>query len=199
MKHAARTTAAALAAAVVTLAPATAGTAGAAPHGPTGKPSATVKSQVRQLLKDIAGKDKALARVASSKAVTRLTDEDEAALVATILQDRAELAGLRAAASAADSTFDARAVRGLVRTYRVELLTQAAGVVRAAEVLGVAAVEDAEALALVDLALESALSVDSNSAGSKAALRQARAHLDAARTAWEDEDEPEVPEVPEVP
>ncbi|MBM0124861.1 hypothetical protein [Pimelobacter simplex] len=195
MKPISRTVAAGLAAAV-TLVPTATEAAGAVPHKPAGKPSPVVKSQVRQLVKDIAGKDRALARVASSKAVSRLGDDNEAVLVAAIAGDRAELADLRAEATAADSTQDARAVRVEVRTYRVELYTQAAGVVRAAEALAVEAADDVEALTFVDLALGAALSVDSNGSGSKAVLKQARAHLESARAELETVDEPEVPVTP---
>jgi hypothetical protein len=196
MKPIVRTTAAGLAAAAITLALTATEAAGAAPHHPTGKPSPAVKSQVRQLVRDIAVKDRALARVAVSKTLTRLGDEDEAVLVAAVAGDRAELADLRAEATAADSTQDARTVRAQVRAYRVELYLQAAGVVRAAESLAVEASEDEDALAFVELALDAALSVDSNGTGSRASLQQARVYLESARAQLEATDAPAVPVAP---
>ena len=71
----------------------------------------TVKAQTKQLLKDVAGKDKRLARLAASHAVTALADDTEAELVANVTEAREALADVETAAEAADSTVDTRAVR----------------------------------------------------------------------------------------
>lgn len=184
-----RTAAASAAAAALILAPVSAGVADAAPHGKSSSQvKAQVRSQVKQVLNDITVKNRALARVAVSRSLTRLGDDNETVLVESIQADRAALADLRAEAAAADSTYEAKSVRKQVRAFRVEIYTQAAGIVRHAEELGVEAADDAEALALVDLALETALALDSHSA--KAELQAARAYLDQAEAELLDVDEP---------
>ena len=66
-----RIAATALATAALVAPAALSATAVAAPDKPTkpGKPAKTVKAQTKQLLKDIAGKDKRLARLSTSNAV----------------------------------------------------------------------------------------------------------------------------------
>ena len=73
MNTARRLTATALATAALVAPSALAATAAAAPDKPT-KPAKAVKAQTKQLLKDIAGKDKRLARLSTSNAVERLAD-----------------------------------------------------------------------------------------------------------------------------
>lgn len=181
MNHVRRTALATLAAGALLLTP-----VGAA-HASHGKDGGHVRTQVKQVIKDITVKDKALARLEGSRRVTRLADENEAVLVDSIESDRAALADLRSAAAAADTTYDARAVRKEVRGYRVEVYVQAVSIVRHAEELSVEAADDAEALALVDLALDAALALDSHSA--KAELRVAREYLDQAEAALDDSDD----------
>lgn len=182
-----RTAAATAAAAALILAPVSSGVADAAPHG---KGASQVKAQVKQVIKDITVKNKALARVAVSKSLTRLADENESVLADSIAADRAALADLRAEAAAADSTYEAKSVRKQVRAFRVEIYNQAFSIVRNAEGLTVEAADDAEALALVDLALESALALDSHS--TKAELHAAKDYLDQAEAELLDVDEPPV-------
>lgn len=186
-----RTTAAAAVGAALLLAPVGTGVADAAPHG-----KSQARSQVKQVLRDIAVKDKALARVEASRSLTRLADENESVLVESIESDRVELADLRAEAAAADTTYDARAIRSQVRAFRVEIYTQAVGVVRHAEKLGVEAEDDAEALAFVDLALEAALALHSHSP--KADVRVAKDYLEQAEVELLDVDEPVDPLDPEL-
>jgi hypothetical protein len=69
-----RITATALATAALVAPSALSATAVAAPDKPT-KPAKTVKAQTKQLLKDIAGKDKRLARLSTSNAVEALADD----------------------------------------------------------------------------------------------------------------------------
>lgn len=179
-----RTTAAVIAAAAVAVAPVTVGVAEAKPST-----KSQVRSQVKQVVRDIAIKDRLLARTAISNRVTRLADDSEAVLRASIAEDRAALQDLRAEAREADSTYDARSVRRDLRSFRVELYTQAASVVREAEKLAVVAAEDLEALALIDLAVEQALTVDARSP--RSALHAARDYLEQAEAELLEADEPE--------
>ena len=193
-----RTAAATMAAAALVLAPTATGVADAAPgKGSSSQSKSQVKSQVKQVLKDISVKDRALVRVTGSRSLTRLADENEVVLVESIEADRAELADLKAEAAAADSTYDAKAVRTEVRGFRVEIYTQAVGIVRNAEKLAVEAAEDAEALELVDLALESALALNSHSA--KADVQVAKDYLEQAEAELADVDEPVDPVDPVEP
>ncbi|WP_435771174.1 hypothetical protein [Nocardioides sp. SYSU DS0651] len=197
-----RTAAATVAATALVLAPTTAGIADAAPkHSKAAKASkaskaSKAKSQVRQVLQDITVKDRGLARIAVSRTVTRLSDDYEAVLVDSISFDRDDLAVLREEALAADSSYDARAVRTEIRAFRVEIYTQAAGIVREGEKLAVEAAEDAEALALVDLAIESALALNSHSPKSDVAA--AKQYLEDAEAELLDVDDPVDPEEPPV-
>ncbi|MFC5729786.1 MULTISPECIES: hypothetical protein [Nocardioides] len=194
MKHIRRATAATAAAAALVLAPVSLDAADAAP---TTAKSRVVKTQVKQLVRDIALKDRLLARVDASKTVTRLADENEGVLRESIASDRTELRELRAEAGAADSTRDTRSLRREVRSYRVEIYTQAAGIVRAAEELSVRAAEDEEALALIDIAIDAALALHAQSPKSDIAV--ARGHLADAETELEDSDDPVDPETPVEP
>jgi hypothetical protein len=194
MKHIRRATAASFAAAALVLAPVSVDAADAAPKSAK---SRVVKTQIKQVVRDIVLKDRQLARVAVSRTVTRLADENESVLRASIGADRAELGGLRSEAAAADSTYDTRSVRRQVHAFRVEIYTQAAGIVREAEELSVLATEDYEALALVDLAIEAALALDSRSPRADVAV--ARGYLADAEAELQDVDEPVDPETPEDP
>lgn len=173
-----------LVAASIAVSPALATTASAEPEG--------VRSQVRQLIKDIDGKDRRLDRISGASRTTRLADDHEAVLVDSITADRADLATLRAEAEAADSTYDARAVRRQLRTFRVENYGLATNIVRRAEQLTVAAAADPAALALVDAGLAAALALTADS--TKADVRAARQHLAAAQAALDgDVDDPADP------
>lgn len=139
---------------------------------------AVSKSQTKQLVKDVAGKDKRLARLATSTKVTRLADENEQVLVANIADDRADLAALKAAAESADSTYDAKSVRKDLRSVRVQNYVLAANIVKQAERLAEEAAADPEAAAAVDAALDAALALTADS--TKAEVKAARAHLQDA-------------------
>lgn len=141
------------------------------------------EAQTKQLLKDIAGKDQRLARLAGSNAVVRLADDTEAELVANLGDARAQLATIKAAAEAADSTMDTRAARKDLHLFRVENFRIVVNVLRQAERLSEAAATDPEAQAHIDMAEDAALAVTATS--TKADLRAAREHLDEARTELE--------------
>ena len=138
------------------------------------------QAQTKQLLKDIAGKDNRLARLAEGNAVDRLADDTQAALVANIGEARAHLAGVRAAAEAAGSTLDTRDARKDLHAFRVENFRLVVNLLRQAEGLAAAAATDPEAQAHLDLAEDAALAVTATS--TRADIRAAREHLDAART-----------------
>lgn len=142
------------------------------------------KPQTKQLLKDIAGKDKRLARLAESNAVSRLSDETEAELVANIGEARTDLAEIKAAAEAAEGTVDTREVRKELRSFRVENFRLVVNILRQGEGLAEAAATDPEAQMHLDLAEETALAVTATSA--KSELREARTHLAEARAELEE-------------
>lgn len=188
------------AAVAVSVALAIAPVAAPAEAGSPGKGgSAAVKAQARAALKDIAVKDRALARVQRTKSLLRLADAHEVALVASIGDDRAELAELRAEASSSGTAAAARALRAEVRAFRVEVFTQAIGLVRRAEHLAIEAADDVEAGELVDLAVTSALVLDSHS--TRAEVKAVRGLLDQAEAELleDDPEEPVDPEDPEDP
>jgi hypothetical protein len=141
------------------------------------------EAQTKQLLKDIAGKDKRLARLAEGNAVDRLADDTQAELVANITEARADLAEIRTAAEAADSTLDTRAARKELHAFRVENFGQVVSILRRAEGLSEAAATDAEAQAHLAAAEDAALAITATS--SKADVRAAREHLGEARTELE--------------
>lgn len=155
------------------------------PTKPTkpGKPAkagstSTVKSQLSQLLKDIAVRDQQLARLATSDAVTTLADDSEAVVVANIAAARATLAELRAAAQAGGSTFDARAARRQLHAFRVENLREAVEVLHEVEALAPAAATDPEAQAYLDQAKAGALALGVSS--TKADVQAVQALVAAA-------------------
>lgn len=117
--------------------------------------AAAAKAQVKQLINDVAVRDRALAQVKVSATMVGLPDDHEAVLVASIEADRLALAAIRDAGVANPAT--APTARVEVRSFRVEVYTQAAGIVRDAVELAPLVVDDVEVAALVDLALQSAL------------------------------------------
>ncbi len=147
------------------------------------KPGKTAHGQTRQLLKDIAGKDKRLARLTTATALTSLDDDTEVSLVANIEAARAELADLTTTAEAADSTVDTRAARKELRTFRVENFRLVVNVLRHAENLTEAASSDPAATSHLAEAEAAALEIDAHS--SRADIRAARAHVEAAETELE--------------
>ena len=149
------------------------------------KPTKTVKGQSKQLLKGIAVKDKRLARLSTSNAVERLGDDSETALVANIEEARGELADIKVAVEAADSTVDTRAARKELRSFRVENFRLATNILRKAERLTEDAAADPEATEHLGAAVEAALEIDAHS--SKADVRAARAHLRSAKAELDDD------------
>ena len=177
-----RITAAALATAALVAPSALAATAVAAPDKPT-KPATTVKGQTKQLLKDIAGKDKRLDRLSTSTAVQALADDTEAEVVASVGEARAALADLRTTVEAADSTVDTRAAREELHSFRVENFRIVVNIVRKVEGLEEAAAADPEAVTHLADAEAAALEITATS--TKADLRDARDHLKAAQAELE--------------
>lgn len=186
-----RITATALATAALLAPAALSATAVAAPDKPTKptKPAKTVKAQSKQLLKDIAGKDKRLVRLSTSNAVGSLADDTEAAVVANVTDARAALADLATTVEAADSTVDTRAARKELRSFRVENFRIVVNVVRKVEGLEEAAAADPEAVTHLAAAEDAALLITATS--TKADIRAAREHLEAARAELEGETDTE--------
>ena len=179
-----RITATALATAALVAPSALAATAVAAPDKPT-KPAKTVKAQTKQLLKDIAGKDKRLERLSTSAALESLADGTEADLVANVTEARTALAELKTSVEAADSTVDTRAARKELRSFRVENFRIVVTIVKKVEGLEEAAAADPEAVTHLAAAEAAALEITATS--SKADLRAAREHVQAAQAELEGE------------
>lgn len=188
MNHISRTATALVAAAALAVPVGLLTSAEAAKPRPD-KPAKTVHGQTKQLLKDIAGKDKRLARLTTTTAVASLDDDTELSLVANIEAARAELADLTTATEAADSTVDTRAARKELRSFRIENFRIVVNVLRHAEGLAEAASSDPEATAHLAEAEAAALEIDAHS--SKADIRAARAHVQAAHAELETETEVE--------
>ena len=176
-----RITATALATAALVAPSALAATAVAAPDKPTKptKPAKTVKAQTKQLLKDIAGKDKRLERLSTSTAVEALADDTETEVVGHVTDARTALAELKTSVEAADSTVDTRAARKELRSFRVENFRIVVNLVKKVEGLEEAAAADPEAVSHLAAAEAAALEITATS--SKADLRAAREHVKAAQ------------------
>lgn len=149
--------------------------------GKSGK-SGKAAAQVRATVKQVAVKDRALARVAASAGVTGLPDAQEAILAASIAADRAALADLRAAVVAGTTT--ARAARVALTAHRVESYLQAVAVLRDAAELSELADDLPEVLALVDGAVTTVLGVSAT--GGRTVVRAARADLEEAWALYEE-------------
>lgn len=164
--------------------------ASAQPGRPDPAPSPT-KAQTKQLLKDIAVKDKRLAKLVTSDAVTALADDTEAELVANVDEARATLADVKSAVEAADSTVDTRAARKELRSFRVENFRLVVNVLKKVEGLAHDAAADPEAQAFLAEAEAAALEIGATS--TKAEVRAARDLVKAAQAELE-ETEPVVTE-----
>jgi hypothetical protein len=180
-----RTAVAALAAATLSIAPLS--VAEAAVHakpagshsshgGKGGGASHHLSAQTRGVLRQVTVRDRALARVAASRAITGLADEQESVLTASIAQDRADLAALKDAVSA--GTTKPRAAKAALRAVRVENYLRAVAVLRDAAELADAAVDLPEVLDLVDAVVAGVLEVSAT--GGRTVLRTARADLEDA-------------------
>jgi len=162
-----RRTAVAIAAiAAAGLVPAIGSSATAAGHG-------HASAQNRQLTHQIAGIDRRLARLESSRAVTSLADTDEQALDANIDADRTQLATVVS--------------RQDLRTFRVANYVLAATILHRAERLSAAAASVPAAQDELSQAISAALSL--NASSSKTDVRGARSHLSAAQTDIDDQGE----------
>ena len=153
------------------------------------KPARATTAQTKQLLKDIAGKDARLARLSTSNAVGSLADDTEATVVARIGDARTTLADIRTSVEAADSAVDTRAARKELRSFRVENFRIVVTIVRKVERMEEAAAADSEAITLLAAAEVAALEVTATS--TKADIRAARAHVQAAQAELEGEAETE--------
>ena len=153
------------------------------------EPAPTVKAQTKQLLKDIAGKDKRLARLSTSNAVVSLADDTEAALVANLGEARTDLGEIKSAAEAADTTLDTRAARKDLRAFRVENFRIVVNILKKAEGLEEAAAADPEATA--HLAEAEAAALEITAASTKADIRAVREHIQLAEAELEPETETE--------
>lgn len=147
----------------------------------------TVKAQTKQLLKDIAGKDKRLARLSTSNSVERLADDTELEVVTNVTDARTALADLRTTVEAADSTVDTRAARKELRSFRVENFRLVVNVLAKVERLEEAAAADPEAVAHLAAAEAAALEISATS--TKADIRAVREHVQAAEAELETETE----------
>jgi hypothetical protein len=132
------------------------------------------------LLRTVAGKDRRLARLGTSTAVTRLDDTYEVEVVAGIEESRAALAAIRTALEAADSTLDVRAAAKDLRAFRVENHRLVVTVVAKADRLLDAATlaADTAGATAATTAIEAALAVTATSP--KSEVRAARRALRAA-------------------
>jgi hypothetical protein len=151
------------------------------------EPTKPLKAQTKQLLKDIAGKDKRLARLSGSNAVVRLADDTEAELVTNLDEARAALGEVKTQVEAADSTVDTRAARKELRSFRVENFRIVANVLAKVERLEEAAAADPEAVTHLAAAEAAALEITATS--TKADIRAVRAHVSAAQAELETETE----------
>ncbi len=181
-----RMTATALATAALVAPSTLSATAVAAPDKPT-KPAKTVKAQTKQLLKDIAGKDKRLARLSTSNAVEALADDTEAEVVANVTDARTALTDLKSTVEAADSTVDTRAARKELHAFRVENFRLVVNILRKAEGLEEVAATDPEAVTHLAAAEAAALEITATS--TKADIRAVREHVKAAQAELEGETE----------
>lgn len=144
------------------------------------KPATTpVKSQAKQLLKDVAREDRQLVTLATSQRLTELADDTEAELVVNITEARATLADVRTAVEAADSSLDTRAARKELRSFRVQNFKQAVHVLTKVEDLTDAAAVDPEAQTFLAQAEAAALAVTATS--TKADVKAVKALLESAK------------------
>jgi hypothetical protein len=138
--------------------------------------------RTKQLLKTVAGKDKRLARMSTSTAVTRLDDAYEPDVVAGIEASRDALAAIATALETAGSTLDTRAAAKDLRAFRVENHRLVVTVVAKADRLldQATLAGDTGTAALATSAIEAALAVTATSPRSE--VKAARAALEAAST-----------------
>jgi hypothetical protein len=154
---------------------------------------AAAQGGAAKVLRDIERTSKALDRTVRENRIGTLADEVQAAVVASVEADKLALAGLAVGVAAADSTLDLRQVRRDLHQVRPENYVLSVNVLRKAARVAEAATDNAEATALVDSAVATALSVTASSP--KSLLRDARADLAAAQAVLDaDIDEPDTTE-----
>jgi hypothetical protein len=195
-----RTVAALVGTAALVAGPLAVSPADAAERPRTEKPAKADKAdkakapRTKQLLKTVAGKDKRLARMSTSTAVTRLDDAYEPDVVAGIEASRDALAAIATALETAGSTLDTRAAAKDLRAFRVENHRLVVTVVAKADRLldQATLAGDTGTAALATSAIEAALAVTATSPRSE--VKAARAALEAASTD-EVEDTDDVDEV----
>lgn len=180
MNRSARALAAVVTTAALTLTgQALATAASAKPHhaGSHAKGS-SVKSGTAALVRDLTRLSAALDRTVRPSRIGMLAEAVQSAVVANVEADQQDLLVLAEDVASAGATVDVRQVRADLRDLRPENYVLAVNVLRKAARVGAAATDSAEATALVQSAVDLALTVTATSP--KSLLREARAALSAA-------------------
>ena len=180
MKRSARALAAVVTTAALTLTGQALVTAASAKpqHAGSHAKGGSVKSGTAALVRDLTRLSAALDRTVRPSRIGTLAEDVQAAVVANVEADRQDLAVLAEDVAAAGGTVDVRQVRADLRDLRPENYVLAVNVLRKAARVGAAATDSAEATALVQSAVDLALTVTATSP--KSLLREARAALSAA-------------------
>ncbi len=180
MKRSARALAAVVTTAALTLTGQALATAASAKpqHAGSHAKGSSVKGGTAALVRDITGLTAALDRTVRPSRIGTLAEDVQAAVVANVEADKQDLVWLAEDVAAAGGTVDVRQVRADLRDLRPENYVLAVNVLRKAARVGAAATDSAEATALVQSAVDLALTV--TAASPKSVLREARAALSAA-------------------
>ena len=180
MKRSARALAAVVTTAALTLTGQALATAASAKpqHAGSHAKGSSVKGGTAALVRDITGLTAALDRTVRPSRIGTLAEDVQAAVVANVEADKQDLVWLAEDVAAAGGTVDVRQVRADLRDLRPENYVLAVNVLRKAARVGAAATDSAEATALVQSAVDLALTVTATSP--KSVLREARAALSAA-------------------
>ena len=137
------------------------------------------------MLRDIDRVTRKLDRAVRSSRIDGFAQDTQDALRANVGADKGTLEGFATKVTTAGDTSDLRQVRRDVRDLRAENYVLVVDVLRHADHLREAATDNAEALDLVDGAIEKALAVTATS--SKSDVKAARAGLAAAQALLEDD------------
>lgn len=180
MKRSARTLAAVVTTAALTLTGQALATSAAAKpqHAGSHAKGSSVKGGAAALVRDITRLSAALDRTVRPSRIGTLAEDVQAAVVANVEADKQDLAWLAEDVAAAGGTVDVRQVRAGLRDLRPENYVLSVNVLRKAARVGAAATDSAEATVLVQSAVDLALTVTASSP--KSLLREARAALSAA-------------------
>jgi hypothetical protein len=138
----------------------------------------SVKSGTAALVRDLTRLSAALDRTVRPSRIGMLAEAVQSAVVANVEADQQDLLVLAEDVASAGATVDVRQVRADLRDLRPENYVLAVNVLRKAARVGAAATDSAEATALVQSAVDLALTVTATSP--KSLLREARAALSAA-------------------